>query len=336
MCLNSTFNDGSGLFNSRFSDQCMNDIEVCCDKRDNLKNYKPTRCGLRNEKGVGFQITNAADEAQYAEFPWMAALSEFNVGGNFDYICGGSLIHPSVVLTGAHCVKGRAINNINVRLGEWDTQTTFEIFPHSDHEVSEIITHADFGEKNLFNDVALLVLTKPAVLGPNINTVCLPPKTQKFDKNLCVASGWGADKFGQEGAYRINLKKVQLPLVSQKECQDSLRTTKLGNNFKLNQSFMCAGGEQNIDTCTGEFDNRNSEKPNFISYFYVSKGDGGSPLVCPVPGSTDTYYQAGITAWGIECGQAGVPGVYANVAKFRDWIDQQMNELGFGTLSYSI
>lgn len=29
------------------------------------------------------------------------------------------------------------------------------------------------------------------------------------------------------------------------------------------------------------------------------KGDGGSPLVCPVQGHAGHYYQAGIVAWGI-------------------------------------
>lgn len=60
-----------------------------------------------------------------------------------------------------------------------------------------------------------------------------------------------------------------------------------------------------------------------------SKGDGGSPLVCPVPGEIDYYYQAGLVSWGLECGLEGVPGVYTNVAKFRDWIDHQMDDLTF-------
>jgi plasma kallikrein len=57
--------------------------------------------------------------------------------------------------------------------------------------------------------------------------------------------------------------------------------------------------------------------------------------VCPIPGRHEIYHQAGIVAWGIECGQENIPGVYANVAKFRDWIDLQMNTLGFGCDSYT-
>jgi secreted trypsin-like serine protease len=64
-------------------------------------------------------------------------------------------------------------------------------------------------------------------------------------------------------------------------------------------------------------------------------GDGGGPLVCPVQGRHEIYYQAGIVAWGIECGHENVPGVYANVAKLRLWIDEKMNHLGYGIKSYT-
>lgn len=65
-------------------------------------------------------------------------------------------------------------------------------------------------------------------------------------------------------------------------------------------------------------------------------GDGGSPLVCPVNGKPGHYYQAGITAWGIGCGEAGVPGVYVNVARFRNWIDEQVRLRNLQSQSYII
>lgn len=59
-------------------------------------------------------------------------------------------------------------------------------------------------------------------------------------------------------------------------------------------------------------------------------------MICPVPGRSNVYYQVGIVAWGIECGMEDVPGVYANVVRFRSWIDQKMRELGFDTDSYTL
>lgn len=68
----------------------------------------PSYCGIRNNNGVDFKITgNKDNEAEYGEFPWMVAIlnKSYNPDGNENLaVCGGSLISPSVVLTGAHCV----------------------------------------------------------------------------------------------------------------------------------------------------------------------------------------------------------------------------------------
>lgn len=56
----------------------------------------------------------------------------------------------------------------------------------------------------------------------------------------------------------------------------------------------------------------------------VFQGDGGGPLVCQDANDPTRYQQAGIVAWGIGCGENNTPGVYANVALFRDWIDEQI------------
>lgn len=58
--------------------------------------------------------------------------------------------------------------------------------------------------------------------------------------------------------------------------------------------------------------------------------------MCPIAGVPGRYYQAGIVSWGIGCGEKGIPGLYANVALFRTWIDQQMNAKGFGVATYTL
>jgi kallikrein len=271
-------------------------------------------CGIRNSQGIDFNLIGGTNEANFGEFPWIVAILRKNPApGENLAICGGSLIGPRVVLTGAHCVANVDISTIKIRAGEWDTQTENERIPYQERNIKQKIIHNHFMKGNLYNDIALLILDRNLAKTESVGTICLPEQDEHFDARDCFATGWGKNVFGQQGQYAVIPKKIQMPLVHTNACQQALRKTRLGNSFILHRSFICAGGEPDLDTCTG---------------------DGGSPLVCPDRKNPNRYLQVGIVAWGIGCGENQVPGVYADVATFRNWVDEKLQELGIGTSSY--
>jgi len=332
-CSNGTIiTDGAGLIDIRNGfgaltpedSKCPGFLDVCCKDPDfvpppppPIVRYQP-KCGRRNLNGLGARIQGfTEDESQFGEWPHMCAVlhekpveQEAGYSGEPEtvnlYQCGGSLIAPGVLLTAAHCVDKFRQNptELKIRCGEWDTQHQTEPYPHQDRQVSNLNIHPEFDGRNLQNDFAVLHVSEDFVLDQHLDTVCLPDANEIFDSTTCFATGWGKDQFGAAGQYQVVLKEIGLPVVNQAVCQDKLRTTRLGQKYKLHDSFLCAGGVAGKDTC---------------------KGDGGSPLVCPSKYDPNTYVQAGIVAWGIGCGENGVPGVYADVSKATCWIDQQIS-----------
>lgn len=242
--------DGAGIFNIRVNlDQNVpcESLQLCCEtasiKREFPKLKVANRCGYRNVLGVGRYAAVKHNESQFGEFPWMMAVMRKFVSGPshiYVYTAGGSLIHPSIVLTTAHNVNDSDPNLLTVRGGEWNTQTTDEMLKHVERNVQGITYHKKFTRNNLHNDVALIFLEEPFKMTAHINTVCLPEAEFEHNEN-CFATGWGKAQFGKKGTYQVFLKKVHLPVVPSTTCQAMLRETRLGEDFILHDGFMCAG-----------------------------------------------------------------------------------------------
>ncbi|XP_059056486.1 phenoloxidase-activating factor 2-like [Achroia grisella] len=310
---------GWGSCDSRFGeDECQESVERCCTSPKDEKDVvvptpRPLRgCGYRNPKGVDFTIAGGSGaEAEFGEFPWVVALINSK---NDSYIGVGVLIHPQVVMTGAHVVHDYATGSVKIRAGEWDTQTTRERLKSVEKLVVDNSSHPDFLRKSVKNDVVLLKLETPLELAEHINVICLPSQDEDFNRYRgCVANGWGKDVFGLQGRYAVILKKVEVDMVPYTKCNEQLKATRLGPKFKLHTSFVCAGGEEGKDTC---------------------QGDGGAPLACPI--GDDRYKLTGLVAWGIGCGEKDVPAVYVNVPAFRNWVDGEMTKWGYDTAGYTI
>ena len=201
-------------------------------------------------------------------------------------------------MTANHCLKGTHINpsNFLVRAGEWDRGTTLEFAPHHDRHVTQIIAHPQYYSGGLFNDIAVLKWVQPFAKEVNIAPICLPEETEVFEAGkYCTVTGWG--KGDDQSRTTDKLKFAKVPLVKRDTCERQFKNERLGQRFKLHSSFICAGGEAGIDSCTN---------------------DGGSPLVCQR--NDGSFVLAGLVSWGLDCGLKDVPGAYTNVQNLLKWI----------------
>ena len=129
-----------------------------------------------------------------------------------------------------------------------------ELNRHQDREVKSFSIHPRYsGRRRLYKDIAVIHLKTPFELSLNVHPISLPESEDTYDVDDCVVLGWG-----NQGA-KI-MKQVHLSLVENGKCQNLIRATpEKSDRFRLDDSFVCAGGEKGKDVC---------------------EGDGGGPLVC--------------------------------------------------------
>jgi trypsin len=210
--------------------------------------------------------------------PWAAAIVNHEREGGSDLgrqFCGGALVSSRVVITAAHCVKGRTPAGIQVIIGRTDLNST----DGEKLDVAARVIDPLFDGRTYRNDVALLALANPSQQPPVSVATSTDAALWKAWTPTLVA-GWGSMREG--GPISPVLQTAGISVLPDKVCS---RPGVYGAEY-VPAEMLCAGRlDASADACTG---------------------DSGGPLL-------SSGVLIGLVSWGHGCARPGLPGVYTRL-----------------------
>lgn len=223
-------------------------------------------------------------------YPWQVSLGISWIASAYQaHFCGGSIYSEKWIVTAAHCLIDTDPKDVVVTAG-----TNVLGIGGSRHNVNRVLVHAKYVPSTHDNDIALIELVEPLVLGAAIRPVPLlaakdEPQILQKDARLIVV-GWGSTEQG--GQTVRDLRFVDVPFVDRMTCNRPL-----AYDGQITGNMICAGVTAGgTDSC---------------------QGDSGGPLT--VTTSTSPRL-AGIVSWGEGCAKPNRAGVYARVANYGSWV----------------
>lgn len=166
------------------------------------------------------------------------------------------------------------------------------------HQIKQYIAY----ENGVMNDIAVIEVCEPFKFDHTRQAIeMFKEGEESINGTLAVISGWGLT-IEKGSAIPDNLRSVAVPIVDQKICD---------------KAYDIIGGVPDGQICAADFGVGGKDSCQM---------DSGGPL--SINGRL-----SGVVSWGKGCARPKYPGVYMEVAHYRNWIDKQMREMDVKSLN---
>ncbi|XP_058818626.1 polyserase-2-like [Topomyia yanbarensis] len=245
------------------------------------------------------------------QYPWLAVIEFVNVNNRvLEDMCHGVLIHPSFLLTAAHCVQRRRLSTIrSIRLNDYRLDTVNDIFEVDGKTIrttSERIpvvgvsVHGDYNNPKYTNNIALVKLGRPTMMTP----ICLPTKGSSLPTNkLMSIVGWKKHERPEKHLIRNVVQLTDFNACRRKYTEVSIQLDTTGG--QICSTYSHADDDENCSHYMGS-----------APFQYVRNG--------PREGR---YFLAAISSFGhSNCKREDYSDVFTNVVHYSDWIYDKVKQ----------
>lgn len=265
---------------------------------------------------LGFAITDG-EETTVETAPFAVGIWKVEAGTYPELLCGGVLIAPQWVLTGAACAKpfasGTSLQNLKVVIAT--TNMGAPMASQNTLTVAKVFIHPELEKTTATNNnAALLKLSKsftPSKRAGPIDLATDAETTLALTQQLnLTAVGWGSP--GEELPLRSpdnNLRRIAVTLSPQSECK-----AKLGATSYVEATMLCVLPDRRETQRMGDMCNGDLGAPLFATHATFKTGAQFIPKTKLI----------GISSWGKGCARPGVPSAYASASKLAPWITSTM------------